>query len=250
MSLALFSVFKIFFQFVSSTVNDLLLRFSFTIWTDFKWVVSIRITAIRDALAAANSKVHFICDAWISLNGYTIWGVQANFLNNQYRKQELLIKLKQLQKNHKRNTLALITLNIAEFFNTIKKLGYLVMDNAFFNDTLVDIIESEMKEHTMQWNTKQHKIHCFEHIVNLTAAAFIYQEISDENLPAEDNNDVSLAVWGNCITSLCIHNTLPKVVKSLETLLKTLTCTEITKQNRIRGIPTSRKLASQWSSKL
>ena len=63
------------------------------------------------------------------------------------------------------------------------------MDNIFFNDTLVDIVESKIKKCVMQWSAEQHRIYCFGHIINLTTATFIYQKISDENLPAKDNDD-------------------------------------------------------------
>ena len=204
------SAFRTFLQFINSTANDLLPRSSSTIRTDLKWAVDIRSAAIRDALAAANSKIHLICDAWTSPNGYAVWGVQASFLDNQYRKQELLIGLERLRKDHKGNTLALATLNVAEFFGILKKLGYLVMDNASSNDTLVETIESEMEERAVQWNAEQHRIRCFGHIVNLAAAAFIYQEVTDENLPAEDDDDEWLRF--GCLGKL--HNIIVYIQRS------------------------------------
>ena len=36
---------------------------------------------------------------------------------------------------------------------------------------------------------EQHKIHYFGHIINLIVAIFIYQKITNKNLPAENDDD-------------------------------------------------------------
>ena len=140
-TLAKFPHFRRLFGYINASANSMLPDSLTIIREDFRWSVAVRRSVIRDALVAAKSKIHLTCDAWTSLNGYTIWGVQVIFLDLKYRKQDLLIGLERLRGDHRSETQAGVTLQVADEYGIAKSLGYVVMDNASLNNTLARTME-------------------------------------------------------------------------------------------------------------
>ena len=157
-----------------------------TIREDLRWSVAVRRPAIQDALAAAKSKIHLTCNAWTSSNSYAIWRVQAIFLDLKYRKQDLLIGLERLRGDHRGETQAGVTLQVADEYRIAKSLGYVVMDNASSNDMLARTMELILKKQGIKWDSQVHKMQCLKYIVNLAVSAFIYSNLYNNKMPAED----------------------------------------------------------------
>ena len=141
---------------------------------------------IQDALVAAKSKIHLTCDAWTSPNDYTIWGMQAIFFDLKYRKQNFLISLERLRGDHRNKTQAGVTLQVANEYGIAKNLGYVVMDNASSNNTLARTMELILRERSIKWDSQVHRMRCLRHIINLAVSAFIYSNLYNNKMPAQD----------------------------------------------------------------
>ena len=90
---------------------------------------------------ATKSKIHLICNTWISSNGYAIWGVQTIFFNLNYHKQDFLIDLKQFRGDYWNEIQTGMTLQVANEYGIAKNLEYVVMNNILSNNMLVCIME-------------------------------------------------------------------------------------------------------------
>ena len=198
------------FNYMNISANRMLPRSANTIKTDLQWSVDVRHAAIRDAFTKAKSKVHLVCDAWTSPNGYAIWGVVAVFLDSRYRLQNLTIGLKRLRGDHRGATQAAITLEVAQKYGIEKNLGYMVIDNATSNDTLIDAMELALKEQEIDWDSQQHRMRCFGHIINLSASVFIYGNVKSEDVPAEDAS----AEWRRFRALSKLHNIIIYIQRS------------------------------------
>ena len=112
-----------------------------TIKKNFHWSVIVQCFVIQDALTATKSKIHLICDAWISSNSYIIWGMQAIFFDSKYCKQDFLISLEQFCSNYRGKMQTGVTFQVANEYGITKNLKYVVMDNALLNNILTHTME-------------------------------------------------------------------------------------------------------------
>jgi hypothetical protein len=97
--------------------------------------------AIRQQLQSSQSCIHLSLDSWTSGNHLPILGVIGHTLVGG-QLQEYVLALHEIQGRHTGENLAPIVLAILQDFNITYKLGYIQMDNATNNDTLIAALSS------------------------------------------------------------------------------------------------------------
>ena len=97
--------------------------------------------AIRQQLQSSQSCIHLSLDSWTSGNHLPILGVIGHTLVGG-QLQEYVLALHEIQGRHTGENLAPIVLAILQDYNITYKLGYIQMDNATNNDTLIAALSS------------------------------------------------------------------------------------------------------------
>ena len=70
--------------------------------------------------------------------------------------------------------MAEVVLNILIDYGIEGSLGYLMMDNASSNDTLVLEIENTLSDKGIVFDADTHRLRCIAHTINLSVKAFLF----------------------------------------------------------------------------
>jgi hypothetical protein len=92
---------------------------------------------IKERLQTALSCVHLSIDLWSSGNGLALIGIIAHILNPNGELEEFLISLKEVKGQHNGENLSRYVLQAINDYEIASKLGYLQMDNASNNDSMI-----------------------------------------------------------------------------------------------------------------
>jgi hypothetical protein len=91
---------------------------------------------------------------------------------------------------HSGDNQASVLMDVIEDYDIAPKIGYLVMDNAFNNDTLVEHLEQQLLErHSVIWEPVHHRLRCNGHVINLAVQSFLFKADS-EDLSIDNNIDL------------------------------------------------------------
>ena len=99
--------------------------------------------AIQQQLQGSQSCIHLSLDSWTSGNYLPILGVIGHTIVGS-QLQEYVLALREIQGRHTGENLAPIVLDILQDYSITYKLGYIQMDNATNNDTLMAALGSGM----------------------------------------------------------------------------------------------------------
>jgi hypothetical protein len=102
---------------------------------------AIEKTVIQQQVQGSQSCIHLSLDSWTSRNHLPILGVIGHTLVGGQR-QEYVLALREIQGRHTGENLAPIVLDILQDYGITHKLGYIQMDNATNNDTLMAALSS------------------------------------------------------------------------------------------------------------
>jgi hypothetical protein len=91
----------------------------------------------KQRLQSARSKIHITTDMWTSTNDLAMMAVVAQFLGEDNQLETILLALKSVEGSHEGENLAKYLMEVVEDWGFANNLGYLVMDNASSNDTLI-----------------------------------------------------------------------------------------------------------------
>ncbi len=86
------------------------------------------------------SAIHLSFNLWTSSNSKALMTVIAHYTNRQYKIQTRLLALRRLHDRYGGENQAALLIQIIKEFEITDRLGYFVTDNAFNNDTAVDIV--------------------------------------------------------------------------------------------------------------
>ena len=95
---------------------------------------------VKLALQSAISSIHFTLDIWTSPNAHALLGIVSHYTNEQGAPKQSVLVMKELRGEHIRENLASVFLKVLEDYQIISKLGYMMMDNANNNDTMMEYI--------------------------------------------------------------------------------------------------------------
>ena len=97
--------------------------------------------AMRHQIQASRSCIHLSLDSWTSRNHLPILGVIGHTIVDG-QLQEYVLALREIQGRHTGENLAPMVLDILQDYGISHKLGYIQMDNATNNDTLMAALSS------------------------------------------------------------------------------------------------------------
>lgn len=150
--------------------------------------------------------VHFIFDSWTSRQNTSFLGINAHFIDRDWKQWRILLALPALRKRHTREALAdevadtmcafqeryrlAFNLNILNnkqltIVAFLGRIGYYTLDNARNNDTAMEALAIEF-----DFNKNERRIRCAPHFLNLTVQAMMYGS-------KKDNFNELLAHWGD-----------------------------------------------------
>ena len=104
---------------------------------------AIEKAVIQQQVLGSQSCIHLSLDSWTSRNHLPILGVIGHTLVGG-QLQEYVLALREIQGRHTGENLAPIVLDILQDYGITQKLGYIQMDNATNNDTLMAALSSGM----------------------------------------------------------------------------------------------------------
>jgi hypothetical protein len=99
--------------------------------------------AIRQRLQEAQTSIHLSLDSWTAGNHLPILGIIAHAIS-EHQLEEYVIALRVIQGRHTGENLASIVLDVLQEYGITHQLGYIQMDNASNNDTLMAALSSGM----------------------------------------------------------------------------------------------------------
>ena len=91
----------------------------------------------------------------------------AYFTSEKGKLYAVTLALVELQGEHSGLNQAAIIIDILNDYGIRNKLGYMVMDNVGINDTLISVITESLYEEGVFYNTKQRRLRCNSHVINL-----------------------------------------------------------------------------------
>jgi BED zinc finger len=133
--------FRALIQYINPEADSLLLESLSSIKTLLLSQFAIEKEAIRQRLQSSQSSIHLSLDSWTSSNHLPIQGVIAHTVVDS-QLQEYVLALRVIQGCHTGENLAPIVLDILQDYSITHKLGYIQMDNATNNNTLMAALSS------------------------------------------------------------------------------------------------------------
>ncbi|KAK8912300.1 putative AC9 transposase [Metarhizium anisopliae] len=160
---------------------------------------------VRTLLQRARSMVHFTFDGWTSRQNTSFLGINAHFIDRDWKQWRILLALPALRKRDTGAALADEVADTIGAFGLQDRIGYYTLDNATNNDTAMEALGAE-------FNFDQHerRIRCAPHFLNRTVRAMMYGSKGD-------NFNELLAHWGDkdFMTEEEEHQQLSDVINEL-----------------------------------
>jgi hypothetical protein len=128
---------------------------------------------VKKSLAGARSKINISFDAWLYLNHLSLLGVVAHWLDKDRELKTALLALRPVE-GHYGHEVAKTVLPVIKLFEIESNLGAFQMDNAINNDMALNAITASIPS----ISTKDLRLRCFGHIVNLMVKAMLYGDSS------------------------------------------------------------------------
>ncbi|KAL5610641.1 hypothetical protein FOBRF1_006758 [Fusarium oxysporum] len=140
---------------------------------------------VRVLLRKARSMFHFTFDGWTSRQNASFLGINAHFIDRDWKQWRILLALPALRNRHTGAVLADEVADTICAFDLQDRIGYYTLDNAANNDTAMEALAAEF-----DFDKDEHRIRCAPHFLNLAVRAMMYGSKSD-------NFDELLAHWGD-----------------------------------------------------
>ncbi|KAF6527892.1 hypothetical protein HZS61_008209 [Fusarium oxysporum f. sp. conglutinans] len=136
-------------------------------------------------LQKARSMIHFTFDGWTSRQNASLLGINAHFVDRDWKQWRILLALPALRNRHTGAALADEVADTICAFGLQDRIGYYTLDNATNNDTAMEALAAEF-----DFDKDERRIRCAPHFLNLAVRAMMYGS-------KRDNFDELLAHWGD-----------------------------------------------------
>lgn len=134
----------------------------------------------------------------------------ANFISKKSELHAVTLALVELQGEHSGLNQAAIIQNVLNDYRICNKLGYMVMDNAGTNNTLIAAIADSLQDEGVLYNAGERRLRCMGYIINLAAEAFLFgQTVDDYEYPenvVESSTNTRLNQWQKLGSLGKLHN--------------------------------------------
>ena len=104
-------------------------------------------------------------------------GVVAHWLDEDLKKQDLLIGLKRVTGTHTGENMAAVVIPVLKLFDLGPRLGFFIGDNLPSNDVAIRSILDELRPDIASPDSR--RVRCIAHIINLVAKAFLFNNDAD-----------------------------------------------------------------------
>lgn len=101
---------------------------------------------LRNKLNKANSLIHFSADLWTSPNRASFIGVHAQWVDEEYNLQNILIGLPECKSSHSGPQQAVHIMELIRWYKIGSNLGFFTSDNASSNDTCLRAISMALQD--------------------------------------------------------------------------------------------------------
>ena len=115
----------------------------------------------------------------------------AHFTSEKGILSVALLGLIELQGEHSGENQAVIILNVLNDYEICNKMGYMVIDNAPSNDTLIKAIITSLRGEGVTYNAQERRHRCNDYVINLAVQAFLFSQIVN-NYDFHKNEVISL----------------------------------------------------------
>lgn len=130
---------------------------------------------IKAELKNNEGKISFVIDCWTSSNQYPFQGVIARWINSEWELCSTVLDLTILHGSHEGVNLANAFWDVLkEYDDLLTKLLSVTTDNATNMDTLFEELEKLFREISIPFDSKNYRVTCFAHIMNLACQAMIH----------------------------------------------------------------------------
>lgn len=149
------------------------------------WIMKLfekQTLVIKRKLARARTRIHISFDLWTSPNHRSLVGIVAHWLDEDLKKQDVLIGLRRLKGSHSGENLAEVIIPVLQSYNLTSNLGFFIGDNVASNDVAVRCILHSIRPDIK--DPESRRVRCLGHIINLVAKAFLFGN-DEESLEAE-----------------------------------------------------------------
>jgi hypothetical protein len=129
--------FRVFLTYLNSNVNAHLPNSHATCEA---WVLNqykIEKDRIQLRLHASPFKIHISLDIWTSPNCLLILGIIAHYISIENQLESVVLAMKEIQGSYEGENIALIVEEVLWEWGVVSKLGYMQMDNASNNNTMI-----------------------------------------------------------------------------------------------------------------
>lgn len=146
---------------------------------------------LKTSLQNNEFKISFVIDGWTSSNIHPFQGVFARWINNEWELCTTVLDLTILQGSHEGKNLADAFWAVLKDFGLFAKLLSVTTDNASNMDTLFEELEKLFRELGIPFDSKNFRIRCFAHIMNLACRAMINSvgDGSPTEYPSDSDSD-------------------------------------------------------------
>ena len=140
---------------------------------------------VRALLRRARSMIHFTFDGWTSRQNTSFLGINAHFIDCDWKQWRILLALPALRARHTGAVLADEVADTISAFGIQDKIGYFTLDNAANNDKAIETLATEFG-----FDGDERRIRCAPHFLNLAVKAMMYGS-------KRDNFAELLTHWGD-----------------------------------------------------
>jgi len=149
-------------------------------------------------------------------------------VNKSEALRTLLLTLKELEKKHNGENMAIIILNVLSIYAIRNRLGYFVMNNATNKDTMMKTIARNFQEiNDVRYDPIEHRLRCIDHIINLFVQTFLFgrhsnvegnhHEDEDED---EDPSNKEFQDYRKLDSQDKLHNIIVYIMRSSQRIQK------------------------------
>ncbi|KEP45954.1 hAT family dimerization protein [Rhizoctonia solani 123E] len=146
---------------------------------------------IKNEIKHARGKVSCTTDLWTDDSQRAFMCITAHFHDAHRRQVNRLIAFRVIEGSHTGGRLAENFFEVMEEFGIVQKLGWITMDNASNNDSMMAQLEEYMVTRGMDFDRHGNRLRCFPHVVNLAVQDIIgalsaSAKSYEENLALQD----------------------------------------------------------------
>jgi hypothetical protein len=95
---------------------------------------------IKARLHNAKTRIHISLDIWTSPSNKPILGVVAHYIAEDRILEKSVLAMREIEGAHDGENIALVVMKVISDWRIEDKMGYMVMDNATNNDTMMRFI--------------------------------------------------------------------------------------------------------------